>query len=105
MFPEMFWMFPESMDRLQESITIVFSSIQHLQFMRADIPDEAAVCIEIVCHCARKLLQQHNGCAALLELHYDPMTHQHCSASQPEKEHPTSPPVLQIYTIAPNAHG
>eukprot|EP00242_Pyramimonas_sp_CCMP2087_P017495 CAMPEP_0198205148 /NCGR_PEP_ID=MMETSP1445-20131203/8631_1 /TAXON_ID=36898 /ORGANISM="Pyramimonas sp., Strain CCMP2087" /LENGTH=75 /DNA_ID=CAMNT_0043877311 /DNA_START=63 /DNA_END=286 /DNA_ORIENTATION=+ len=33
------------------------------------------------------------------------MTRQHCSAIQPEKQHPVSPPVLQINIIAPNAHG
>jgi hypothetical protein len=44
--------------RLQVSITIVFPSIQHRQFFRAAYPEEAAVCLKIICQCA-----------ALLELH------------------------------------
>jgi hypothetical protein len=60
----------------QEAITIMFSSVQYLQLIRSDFPEEAVVCIEIICQCARTLLQKHKGCAALLELHY-PMTRQH----------------------------
>jgi hypothetical protein len=55
--------------RLQVSITIVFPSIQHRQFFRAAYPEEAAVCIKIICQCAKPSLQQPKGCAALLELH------------------------------------
>jgi hypothetical protein len=73
--------------------------------IRSEFPEEADICIKMICQGARVLLHQHKGCATLIELHYPMLDQFYSIASQPKKEHPISPPVLHIYVFSTNTHG